>query len=388
MAPGIVLDFLAEEQKPIRVLDPMMGSGTVLAVAQSRGHFATGIDIDPLAVLISRVWTSPVDREAVRRKGKEVLERARTVFRDLPSRDAYPKGADEQTRKFVRFWFDPYARRQLASLSTAIGRVRDDQIRDALWCSFSRLIISKQSGASLAMDLSHSRPHKAFDRAPSKPFRKFLAAVDRVAENCPDIEAGSSRGATTYLADARTLPLDDESIDLVLTSPPYLNAIDYVRCSKFSLVWMGHEVGHLRQLRSESIGAELAYSGEDDREAIDIVSALKLRPALTPRHRTILIRYIRDMQSAVCEVARVLSPGGRAIYVVGENTIRGTFIKNALIVSLIAAQFGLVLSQRRTRVIPDSRRYLPPPRNQTGAASMNSRMRREVVLVFMKPILA
>ena len=54
MAPGIALDVLKQRRGRIRVLDPMMGSGTVLVMAQSRGHVAVGIDIDPLAVLIAK----------------------------------------------------------------------------------------------------------------------------------------------------------------------------------------------------------------------------------------------------------------------------------------------------------------------------------------------
>jgi len=43
---------------------------------------------------------------------------------------------------------------------------------------------------------------------------------------------------------------------VVLTSPPYLNAIDYMRCSKFSLVWMGHTIRELRNIRADSVGTE------------------------------------------------------------------------------------------------------------------------------------
>ena len=186
MAPGLALDVIAESRGPLRILDPMSGSGTVLAVAHSTGHHAIGFDLDPLAVLISRVWTTAIDAKAVQHSAIAVLEDARRVFDSLPTRDAYPKNADLETRQFTRYWFDNYARRQLASLATAIERTQDGTIRDALWCAFSRLIITKQSGASLAMDLSHSRPHRKFKRAPAKPFRKFLSAVDRVATNCVD----------------------------------------------------------------------------------------------------------------------------------------------------------------------------------------------------------
>lgn len=387
MAPGIALEFLADTKKPLRVLDPMMGSGTVVVMALSQGHSATGVDIDPLAVLISRVWTTAVDKEEVRKKAVLVLERARRTFATLATRDAYPRHADQETRRFVRYWFDSYARRQLTALSTAIDRVRDDTTRNVLWCGFSRLIISKQSGASLAMDLSHSRPHKSFDRAPVKPFRKFLAAVDRVIDNCVEADTKPQNlEAAICEGDARDLPLSDASIDLVLTSPPYLNAIDYLRCSKFSLVWMGHSIGELRRLRSESIGTELGNRvAQEDPSIVAVMKKLTLRPTLRDRDEAVLAKYVQDMQRTMGEVARVLIPGGKAVCVVGENTIRGTYVRNALIVSLVAEQSGLQLEERRTRALPANRRYLPPPSATKGSASMNARMRREVVLAFTKP---
>ena len=237
MAPDLALDVVADckGQGLLRVLDPMSGSGTVLAVARSKGHRAIGVDIDPLAVLISKVWTTPVDSKTLQDQASAVLDHARSLFASLRTRDAYPQNSDDETQRFVRYWFDDYARRQLASLATVIREVQDDTIRNALWCAFSRLIITKQSGASLAMDLSHSRPHRSFKYAPSKPFRKFLSAVDRVARNCIDSATRDFGPATrVYEGDARNLSLDDGSIDLILTSPPYLNAIDYLRCSKFS----------------------------------------------------------------------------------------------------------------------------------------------------------
>ncbi len=387
MAPGIALDAIADAEKPLRVLDPMMGSGTVLAVARSKGHWAIGIDIDPLAVLISKVWTTPVDASRVRERALEVLHRAKRIFVTLATRDAYPIHADDETRHFVAYWFDGYARRQLSSLAVAINRIRDHKVRDVLWCAFSRLIISKQAGASLAMDLSHSRPHKCFDHAPSKPFRKFLASVNRVVENCID---GNSRkrGPSTqvYEGDARTLPLDDASIDLVVTSPPYLNAIDYMRCSKFSLVWMGHGISDLRRLRSRSIGSEVGETAsQQGPEVSRLVEKLKVVRELGPRDKGILVRYIRDMCRTVHEAARVLRPAGRAVYVVGENTVRGTYIPNSVIVSAVAERFGLTLESRSVRTLPANRRYLPPPSASGDTATLNTRMRSEVVLSFKKP---
>jgi len=387
MAPGIALEVISRSRKSLRVLDPMAGSGTVIALARLKKHRAIGVDIDPLAVLISKVWTTAVEAEEAKAKAREVLARAKKIFASMLQREAYPSQSDRETRQFVAYWFDGYARRQLASLSVAIARVRNEATRNVLLCALSRLIITKQSGASLAMDLSHSRPHKAFRRAPVKPFRRFLAAVDHVAENCID-KKGGGRGPATrvHLGDARNLPVQDSSIDLVVTSPPYLNAIDYIRCSKFSLVWMGYRIPDLRKVRAGSVGTEAPGSeSQNDLEVQTIISDLKLKPRLGRHDEAVLTRYIRDMRRAMREVARVLAPGGKAVYVIGENTVRGTYIRTSHIISAIAKLCGLRIEYRRVRELPANRRYLPPPAPGSNSDSMDARMRREIVLAFAKP---
>ena len=89
--------------------------------------------------------------------------------------------------------------------------------------------------------------------------------MNRVVDNCIS-QNRPNRGPSTsiHAGDARNLPLKDGSVDLVLTSPPYLNAIDYMRCSKFSLVWMGHSIGGLRRIRTDSIGSEAGKSLDPD----------------------------------------------------------------------------------------------------------------------------
>lgn len=386
MAPGIAFEAIGESKAPLRILDPMSGSGTVLAVARAKGHRAVGVDLDPLAVLLAGVWTRTVDAECVREKALEVLGRARAAFSGLRSSAAYPSHSNEETCKFIRYWFDDYARRQLAALGSAICRVHDQTVRDALWCGFSRLIITKSAGASLAMDLSHSRPHRAFTRAPIKPFNRFISAVETVVSNCPQL-GGRNLGPATVVkqGDARQLDIPARSIDLVLTSPPYLNAIDYMRCSKFSLVWMGHNVDELREIRSASVGTEASSSKAVDAGWVrSLIQQLGLRPKLSTRDHALLSQYVWDMGGALTEVSRVLRAKGRAVYVVGDSTIRGTFVSNSAIVAAIAENVGLKLHSRQSRTLPANRRYLPPPKRTGSPAALDGRMRREVVLVFDK----
>ena len=381
MAPGLVFDVVANCDKSLRILDPMSGSGTVLAVAQAIGHQAVGVDTDPLAVLISRVWTTAIDPAGLMDEAAGVLARARKVFASLRARDAYPKDSDDETRRFIKFWFDGRARRQLTSLAEEISGVNDVKVRGALWCAFSRLIITKRSGASRAMDLSHSRPHRAFRRAPSEPFPNFMLAVKRVTSGCINSKiCNVGPSVSVYKGDARSLSLGNSSVDLVLTSPPYLNAIDYLRCSKFALVWMGHAVGDIRHIRSTSIGTEVGrYENDCDTQRI-IHRATQ--HDLCPRAEAILSRYVDDMRQVISETARVLVGGGQAVYVVGENTIRDTFIRNSTILRDLADGVGLRHVSSRSRELPANRRYLPPPSEH--ATALDGRMRREVVMTLEK----
>jgi len=384
MAPSIALEALKGADGRLRVLDPMAGSGTVLAVARSAGHTALGIDSDPLAVLLSRVWTTAVDHGTVLTKAREVLERAKNTFGSLSLRDAYPSNADDETRSFLRFWFDDYVRRQLTSLAISIQRVRDTKTRDALWCGFSRLIITKKVGVSRAMDLSHSRPHRVYDVGPIKPFNLFEAATKRIVENCPHSYAKDIGPATSIRnGDARKLPFRTDSIDLVITSPPYLNAIDYLRCSKFSLVWMGYRISDVRSIRSENIGTESAGRlSVENSDIADVVSAMCDCSNLSDRHERLLKRYVGDMKSSIAEVSRVLRPKARAVYVIGDSTIRGTFVKNSNAVLQLAEMAGLKMVSRSTRELPPNRRYLPPPSSNKVGKNLQARMRAEVVLKF------
>jgi hypothetical protein len=98
---------------------------------------------DPLAVLISKVWTRANDPEAVREASRDVLAGAKDLFSDIAEEDAYPIHATEETRDFVTYWFDPQARRQLATLAVSIDCIPEESTRDVLWCAYSRLIITK-----------------------------------------------------------------------------------------------------------------------------------------------------------------------------------------------------------------------------------------------------
>lgn len=380
MAPSIAFDELPMSSKPLRVLDPMVGSGTTVVVARAQGHKAFGFDSDPLAVTLSTAWCSNVRADTIAALAVTILADAKRRHQEFDLRDSYPTGCDDKTKDFVKYWFDRKTRLQLRALADSIGVIPNLRNRTILWCGFSRLIIAKSRGASLAMDLSHSRPHKVFDTAPIEPFEEFISAMERVIRNSPFKGASRSRPAATIKEhDARKLPLKDCSIDFVITSPPYLNAIDYIRCSKFTLVWMGHQVSELQQLRSNNIGSERSLPAIDEiQKVIKAIGA----GALHSRHNGMLQRYVKDLSLVLAEIARVLVPGGRAVFVVGDSTLDGVFIRNSEIIRLIGMKHGLHLTKKVVRELLPSRRYLPPPSRSGGSRALSERMRQEVIMHF------
>jgi tRNA G10 N-methylase Trm11 len=117
MAPSIAWQQIPECGPKLTVLDPMAGSGTVPIVGKLRGHSVIGVDSDPLAVLISKTACSHFRSARLMDAAEQVLARAIKIRRQLPLREAYPVGVDEETQSFVRFWFDEEARLQLGAAS-------------------------------------------------------------------------------------------------------------------------------------------------------------------------------------------------------------------------------------------------------------------------------
>jgi hypothetical protein len=131
---------------------------------------------------------------------------------------------DPEGRRIIRYWFRTKHADELFALSLAI----DDEVDRLEWSVFatvfSPLIISLGSGASRAMDLSRSRPHRVDSKVPKSPFSLWPEQVSAFRSYYEKNALGGT--ADLKVGGARKLRVPDESVDAVITSPPYLNAID------------------------------------------------------------------------------------------------------------------------------------------------------------------
>ena len=307
------------------VLDPMVGSGTTILEAYLCGRRGIGFDIDPLALLISRVKTSSPNPDDILEVGLKVLASAKVALdssQQLLLNELQIKW-DEKTKAFIDYWFLPQTQIELLALLREIEHVTNLEIRDFLVLTFSSIIITKSGGVSVAMDLGHTRPHKVpiitenqekgkivkgkRIRSAIKDFeKKFIVnlnAVRACSGSTNEIRPQIHRGF------AQELPLSDESVDLIVTSPPYAsNAIDYMRAHKFSLVWLGYTIPELSKTKAEYIGA---HSIKDTKATLPRFSrSIVADVAKLDKNKSEILRsYLADMTLALGEMYRVLKPG-------------------------------------------------------------------------------
>jgi len=378
MAPELALKSLEGLKPDSVIVDPMMGSGTVLRHAASLGHRAFGYDMDPLAVLMSRVSVTKVDDEEIASLAATTIELALNLKADdiaLPWIDE-----DPETERFISYWFGETQRVALRRISFALQAIdtANQPAADVLRVALSRIIVTKEQMASLARDTSHSRPHKVAETSDYDVLAGFERSVSMVRKRL--LATPPMAGAEVSLGDARNLSnVQDSSVDMVLTSPPYLNAIDYMRGHRLSLVWLGHRFSELRSVRSTSIGAERR---SDDSQQADWVEALMEATGavheLPPRYRHMIERYVRDLRAMMTEVSRILKSNGRATFVMGNSCLKGVFVRNSAALSAAAQQCGLSLVGEYERPLPERSRYLP----MTAKGALGARMRTETILTF------
>lgn len=385
MSPYLVERIITAVTGPnAMILDPMAGSGTVPAVALMLGRHCYAMDIDPLARMITRVRCGRYSRSEVECAGNRVLTRALQLRKDYQRLDArFRRDFDDETQQFINDWFPLRVRRGLLALWEAISAAEPERARLPLKVVFSRTIIAKTAGTSYAIDLPHTRPHRDTGKDVPDPLEMFPRRLKEMIARMHDHRNAKVRSTFKVKAgDARTIPLPDSSVDLVLTSSPYANAIDYMRAHKFSLVWMGYKLSTLRELRAQMIGVERGLTRSRP-EMAWLDSMLPSAPELTSRV-AIFRRFFHDMDVVLREMHRVLRPGGACVLVVGKSNVRGTIVDTPHILVEIARRRGFDHLGTAYRNLNHHRRSLPFPRASRAEEALGKRIDQEAVVALAR----
>lgn len=313
--PGALLDILNPPPGTI-VLDPFCGSGTSLVAAQRRGLPSIGVDLNPVACLISRVKASPAPAGLANEAAcvvEDAMADSSSPIPDIPNLD---------------HWFKPGVQKAAAALVAAIGRRAGSTPFDALRLALSSILVRVSNQES---DTRYAAIEK--DVSGEDVFRHFLAASSRL-DNALAARGAPRAPATVIESDVLALAPRDigERVGVVVTSPPYPNAYEYWLYHKYRMWWLGFDP---LAVKAAEIGARAHFFK---------------RESHTAEH------FREQMRGVFTLLDGVLAPSGVVCFVVGRSKIHGVVVDNANTVREVGEEVGLVQETRIERPIAQHRK--------------------------------
>ena len=370
------------------LMDPFMGSGTVLVEGMLAGITDVyGSDINPFAVYLSTVKTNRLDISELQKEVNELYDRildryslysiqineADGVIRfkydlDLTAKDGWGKEAPVYLSKYVEdnqldiaipdfknigYWFKPKAILLLSLIKEEINRIANKDIRDFIFVAFSetiRFVSNRRNGEFKMFRMKASK----VDEFNPDVIKEFTAILNRNIEKMNSfIEVCDEKDVQTniHISDESAAILGnvpDESIDLVITSPPYGDSrttVAYGEYSRLSLQWL--DLYNLSEKEIMGIDKSL-MGGIKYRNGFEYnIPSKTLRESLEKIKDTDLERagdvfsFYSDLRDSIKAIAHKTRHGGYQFWVVGNRTVKGELLKTDQIISEIAQSYKL-----------------------------------------------
>jgi len=345
----VVEDIVERYGPSLSILDPFCGTGTTALSAVNHGHNAATTDINPFLIWLANAKTAHYSTVVIAQ-----TEKAGKTALDLAKREAVQPVVEPPIHKIERWWTER-ERRFLCHLKAAIGEVagQSSPLTDLLNVAFCRTLIKLSSAAFNHQSMSFKgNAQCAFDLNPEAGavFLDDLAFVlDGAQQNPPG-------DASVILGDARDLPAClDARFDVVVTSPPYANRMSYIRELRPYMYWLGFLVNSrdAAELDWLAIGgtwgvatsrlAEWSPSGKqwlpDDLPPVlaSIASDDNANGALLSNY---VAKYCEDMSAHFAGLPRVLNPGARVHYIVGNSTFYGVLVSTEQAYAAMFREYG------------------------------------------------
>ncbi|MCX6817291.1 MAG: DNA methyltransferase [Candidatus Aenigmarchaeota archaeon] len=366
------------------ILDPFCGSGTVLVESLLLRRNSVGNDINPLAVLLTKVKSTPIEFRKLNFNMTDFLSGINDGFKTNkliePPKDILPN---------LLHWFREDVACRLDFILNEINKVKNDDIKDFLKVVFSKTVfdvsnIDHRSSRFIRIlqpdELSKFKPNtfavfskNTFDSL--KMMNEFVREIEKL---------GLKRIPTVRITknDARKLPFKDNEFDCSITSPPYgeeKNTIGYARWSKLSVAWLKMNHGSMNKAEKNALGSMVNK---------DVVGRLKELPskttinvlyelAKTDEERVIdALPFFFDYLKTFEEVYRIVKDGAYYCVVVGDRMIR----KRSLDMEKVTVELGNAAGFRHVnsffRKIPMK---MIPWKTPTGET-----ISRESIVIFQK----
>ncbi|MDC6361653.1 MULTISPECIES: DNA methyltransferase [Flavobacteriaceae] len=298
------------------VFDPFCGSGVTLTEAQKVGIPSIGVDLNPIACLISRVKTSLFDFE-LSNYAKKIVAGCQKGS----------KPVQIPAIKNLDHWFKKDVQKKVSILIEQINQVDHPELRDALnFCLSSNLVrLSNQDS-----DTRYAAVEKNVNG--EDVFSLFL----KTAEKLEKAKKSQKIKETSTVINKNSLLLDSsdftQKIGLTITSPPYPNAYEYWLYHKYRMWWLGYDA---EKVKIDEIGARPHYFKKNHQTADDFINQMEI---------------LFDFLYAKSE------NGAYSVFVIGRSKIHGEIVNNDVIIENAGIKSGFNHITTLKRAVKSSRK--------------------------------
>ena len=324
------------------ILDPFCGCGTTLLESILLERSAIGVDNNKVAHIISQAKTTPYTHDDLRELQRFI---SHIPFGMLSLATKSRSDVWIPDFKNLSAWFDKSAILELGRLKTLIEELAA-RPRVLALAVFSSIIVAVSYQDS---DTRYARINRLYKLGDVE--KRFTAKLRDAVRRASEIIDHPKAKSTIYLGDSRSLSeISTESVNLIITSPPYLNAYDYHKYHRQRLHWIE---GNIELARDCEIGKHDVFT----------------RPNATPDP------YFEDMKKCFVEWYRVLHSNGRAFILIGDAIVNKQPVPVADRFIEILMEIGFQCEKQWIRQIPEAKKSFN---------RRNSRINEEHVLLFQK----
>ena len=366
--------------KDAHINDPFYGCGTTIVTAISRGFKASGTEINKIAYLITKVKSTPIAPDYLDTKIKQFLANAR--FLENGQTTLFGRNIDplipERHIDRINYWFTEENKIELGKILRVIHKEEDEIIRDFFLVAFSHIL----KNCSIWLQGS-TKPTRDLKKNPIKPFdalRKHLNKMQR-GNNAfykivpKEVKNNLNNYLNIKVDDARRQPVYDDSVDLIVSSSPYVTSYEYADLHQLSTIWLDL-AEDLTEYKKEFIGTSYkSYENKNLRSklALDIVNKMLERNQKMAKE---IEAFFIDMEEVFDESFRILKQGSRCCYVIGDTRLKGVDVLNAEVFAESLQYSGFKLDRVIKREIPS--KILPQKRDEkTGKFARNENANSE-----------
>ena len=327
------------------VLDPFCGSGTALVEGLAIGRSAVGTDIDPLAVLVAsakvrRLDLDQIDALVVRLRDSVTAMREADSSRwggfELDIDEAEHAAAAMAVAPHIpplprmEHWFRRRVVIQLAAIRGLVAAQQDVRVRQFLTLCFASIIRNASNADPVPVSglevTSHMRRKEAAGRL-IDPYTLFVTAMAKNAAAQRTFAGARREGCTARVATADARFLSERGtgpVNAVVTSPPYLAAVDYYRRHTLEMYWLGltPSANARREVMPRYIGRDrvgMVYMDSlethGSRTAADWLPSF---PDIRPERARAFQHYCASMDAVFGRMAAIVRPGAAIVFVVGD----------------------------------------------------------------------